>query len=374
MGWRDVAGALGLPVSPEVPGPPRRDRRREQFGGTERPASLWDMVGQSAARTRIVVSINGARARETHPGHFLFYGPPGLGKTSLAELVASTTGGQLNEAVGSQLNSADVFREFIEKLRWRDRHGNPVVDVLFVDEIHALPRRIAELFYKAMEDGEVPIRVGKGAQARTIMHKLPPYILVGATTLPGALAQPFVDRFETKLSLEYYTDDELTTIIVNAAEAKGAKLDPDAAAKLAKRARSTPRVALRLLTVSWNVASAMAGSADVPITTETVETALSMEEIDSLGLDKDDRALLIALCKTFRGGPVGLENLAITSGIDEQTVKASIEPYLIRAGLMRRTTRGRQATERAYDHLLGLGTVEGLPECPAHCLDQEVGG
>lgn len=370
MQWsdlRDLAGTLGLSTSESKPGQrnarPRRPNRPHQHGAP-RPDSLVEMVGQDRARTMLTVEIRGAALSGIHPGHTLLYGPPGLGKTSLAELIASLAGGQIIRSVGSQISSPEIFVSTVGNLRWADQQNRPVVDTIFVDEIHRLPPRISELFYMAMEDGRIEFRTGRGQNARVESMTLPPFILVGATTLPGYLEQPFRDRFSLQLSLEYYSVEELLRIITNAAESQSVKLDPDAALMLAERSRATPRVALRLLKTAKNFAYAVANSSDVPVTMDTVAQSLDLEEIDILGLDRDDRAVLLALCGKHRGGPVGEGNLSASSGIDDRTVREAIEPYLIRAGLMNRTPRGRVATEAAFDH---LNATQGLElECPAH--------
>ena len=223
----------------------------------------------------------------------------------------------------------------------------------------------------AMEDGRVEYVTGRGQNKRIESLDLPPFILVGATTLPGYLEQPFRDRFESQLSLEYYSADELLRIITNAAESQGIQLDPDAAALLATRSRATPRIALRLLTTAKNFAYALAFDR-VPVTVDSVRRSLDLEQIDELGLDKDDRMLLRALCEKHRGGPIGRDNLSASAGIDIRTIEEAIEPYLIRIGLLARTPRGRVATEAAFDH---LNTTLGLElECPAHLRAENAHG
>lgn len=364
MSWDDMknlADRLGLTTTSARPDPAPR-RKRTRAGVEDRPSSLPTMVGNDRARTLITMSVRGAMISGTFPGHFLLYGPPGLGKTSLAALIAGTTNGQMIEAIGSQLTT-DTFAHTIGQLRGKDARGNQVVDVLFIDEIHELTQKVETLLYRAMEDNKVELRVGRGASARVQQIFLPPWILVGATTLPGYLSQPFRDRFRTKLSLEYYTVDELTKILTDAAVAQELKLDPDAAAALALRSRGTPRVALSLLTTSRDYSRSVAGLADVPITLGDATTALSLLEIDDLGLDRDHRNVLLALCKRHNGGPVGVDNLAASANVDNKTLAAAIEPYLIRADLIRRTTAGRKATSKAFTHL-------GM-ETPAHCQEDE---
>jgi Holliday junction DNA helicase RuvB len=351
MSWNariaSVAEAMGLSVSPPAPPPMRQPprRERERTGRARRVSRVVDMIGQDEARTRLVVRVRGARLRNEHPGHVLLYGPPGLGKTTLAEIVAHETGGELVRAVGSQLSTPNVLARTLSELSTRR------VDVLFIDEIHALPRVIEELLYMAMEDGRIEIKVGSGQDAQIKSVPLPSFILVGATTLPGWLSQPLRDRFASSFSLEFYSEDELTRIVQAHAEDRGAKLDPEAAVVIGRRSRGTPRIALRLFMAAWDFTVAMAESTDVPITVETAEQALALEGVDAIGLDRDDLRLLRTVCQQYRGGPIGLRNLAATLGMDERTVSAQIEPYLLRAGLLRISRRGRAATEAAFAHL-----------------------
>lgn len=346
MSLQDIAAAMGLRVSDQQqPTPVRRRRERNASRAAVRPTAVVDMVGQDKARVMLTMRTRGALLRGAHPGHILLYGPPGLGKTTLAEIVAHETGGPLIRTVGSQLSTPLALANSLSELSPRQ------VSVFFVDEIHGTPRKVEELLYMAMEDQRIEVTTGRGADARVQTINLPSFILVGATTLPGWLTQPLRDRFVTQLSLEYYTSEELTQIINGAAQSKGATITPEAAQMLGERSRGTPRVALRLLANCWDYTVAMANDADAPITADSVEACLALEGIDRIGLTQDDLTLLRAICVQHRGGPIGLENLAATIGLDNRTVDGVIEPYLIRAGLLRRTRRGRAATRAAFAHL-----------------------
>jgi Holliday junction DNA helicase RuvB len=303
------------------------------------------MIGQDRARTTLVVRTRGAQLRGERPEHVILFGPPGLGKTTLAEIVANETRGKLIRTVGTQLTNLQVLWRVLSDL---SRHGR---DVLFIDEIHAVPRRVQESLYTALEDGRIEITVGKGEDQSVKSVRLPPFVVVGATTDPGDLEQPFLDRFGIKLSLELYTEGELATILTAAAEKEGFPITEESAAALAKRSRGTPRVALSLLRASQDYAMAMEGRSDIEVSPQHITEALALEDIDELGLRPDDRAVLEVLCKQFKGKPVGVENLAASVGVERRTVSNMIEPWLIKAGLIRRTRRGRCATLKAFEHM-----------------------
>jgi Holliday junction DNA helicase RuvB len=338
-----AAAKMGLSLSPKPKAKPVAVKPVESKA--DRPRSVVDMVGQDRVRTQLTVRVRGAQARGTALPHVLLTGPPGLGKTSLAELVATETGGRLVRAIGSALATPILLAKALAELS-KDR-----VDVLFVDEVHELTSAVEELLYTCLEDGRLEIASGSGAAARVTSVQLPRFILVGATTLPGRLSQPFRDRFGLQLALDYYSEDELSRIITGAAKRKGATLGSGAADALARRGRGTPRVALRLFEGAWDYSAAMTRSASNPITVDDVNAALDLDGIDSLGLDAHDRAVLDCVCRIHKGGPVGLTNLANSCGVDSRTLDSMVEPYLIRAELLRRTQRGRVATEKAFTHL-----------------------
>jgi Holliday junction DNA helicase RuvB len=355
-GLDSVASRMGLhvtarPVVESVPAPVVESK-------ADRPRSVVEMIGQDRVRTQLMVRVRGAKLRGTHPGHVLLTGPPGLGKTSIAELVAQQTGGEMIRAIGSALSKPETLVATLNRLA-RGR-----TDVLFIDEVHELPQRTEELLYTVMEDGRVDVAVGSGARAGVRSVQLPEFILVGATTLPGLLSQPFRDRFASVFSLEYYSTNELTRIIEAAAQRAGAKIDTHAAGELARRSRGTARVALGLFRASWDYTVAMADSTDVPITVDTVSQALELDEVDTLGLTRDDRSVLDCICRVHSGGPVGLDNLAATAGVDNRTLTGVIEPFLLREELIRRERVGRVATVKAFVHL-------GLDVPPALGLDAQ---
>lgn len=363
MDWdamREAGRKLGLGLSGQPDPITRRVRHRDRNdAAAERPANVYTMIGQDQARTEIMLAVKGARHRNVIPPHILLSGPPGLGKTSLAGIVAMQTGGQMIEVMGKTLNDRDARLKTLQKLRWKNGL-NGVIDVLFVDEIHELSESAETALYTVMEDFKLSVSVGRGKDADTRTIKVAPFVLVGATTLPGKLTQPLLDRFGIRTTLNYYTAEQLMEII-NGRCGDKIKIDQEAALYLAERSRWTPRVALNLLDRAHDYAVVMADDPQAPITVQAVEQALAIKKIDSLGLTQDDLAVLNALCRVHRGGPVGEIKLASAANIDRRTLTATIEPYLVRSGLMRPTTRGRMATEAAFDHL--------KITCPAHCQD-----
>lgn len=358
----EMADRVGLNMKdPVLRSPPARPRPRRN-GAALRPTSVATMIGQDDARLKMQIRIRGSRLRGTHPGHMLLSGGPGLGKTSLAELVAAETGGRLVRAAGTQLTTPQLL---VDVISGPDGLRRDFVDVLFIDEVHALPKRLEEMLYMAMEDQRMEVAVGRGQESRAVSIDLPDFVLVAATTLPGNLAQPFRDRFKLKVDLDFYSPEDLTAIISGAAAAKGAAIEPAAAELLGHRSRGTPRIAIDLFEACWDFTLAMAQRSDALITVQSVRTALDLEGIDERGLTKADQLMLRTLCETYKGGPVGKENLSASTGIDEKTLTEVIEPWLLRDGLIRRLRRGRVATKAAFDHL-DLECPIGLDDTSQH--------
>ena len=305
-----------------------------------RPRSLDDFVGQEAVKERLRIAIEAARTQGRPLDHVLLSGPPGLGKTTLAGIIAAETGSEFRITSGPALERPGDLAAIISNLE----HGA----VFFIDEIHRLPRAVEEILYAAMEDFQLDIVLGKGPAAQSIRLDLPRFTLVGATTRKGKVTAPLRDRFGIEDRLDYYSEDELTLIIGRSARILEVKVDDEAAHLIASRSRATPRIANRLLARIRDFAVARAdGRADV----ETTLRALQTYEVDDLGLDKVDRSILGSIIEKFGGGPVGLTTLAIAVGEDPETVEDAYEPFLLQIGLLQRTPRGRMATDLAYRHL-----------------------
>ena len=305
-----------------------------------RPRTLDEFVGQVKVREQLELVLSGAKLRGTPPDHVLLAGPPGLGKTSLSMIIASEMGAALRLTSGPALERAGDLAAILSNLVQGD--------ILFIDEIHRIARPAEEMLYLAMEDFRVDVMVGKGPGATSIPLEIAPFTLVGATTRSGQLTSPLRDRFGFTAHMEFYTADELTTVITRSAAILGIDLRPDGAAEIARRSRGTPRIANRLLRRVRDYAQVRA---DGSITREIARAALAVYDVDELGLDRLDRSVLTALCRSFGGGPVGLTTLAVAVGEEATTVEEVCEPFLVRVGMLARTRQGRIATPAAWEHL-----------------------
>ncbi len=305
-----------------------------------RPTYLEDYIGQEQVKRNLKVYIEAAKERGDALDHVLFYGPPGLGKTTLAGIIANEMGTHIKVTSGPAIERPGEMAAILNNLQ----EG----DVLFVDEIHRLNRQVEEVLYPAMEDFEIDIMIGKGATARSIRLDLPKFTLVGATTRAGLLSAPLRDRFGVVSHLEYYSVKELETIIIRSASVLGVDIDARGANELARRSRGTPRLANRLLKRVRDFAQV---KYDGRITCEVADYALNLLDVDRDGLDRNDRLILDTIINKFAGGPVGIETLAASIGEDSGTLEDVYEPYLIQNGYINRTPRGRVAAEAAYKNL-----------------------
>ena len=305
-----------------------------------RPQTLEDYIGQEKIKDSMKVYIDAAKARGEALDHVLFYGPPGLGKTTLAGIIANEMGSHLKVTSGPAIAKPGEMAAILNNLA----DG----DILFVDEIHRLNRQVEEVLYPAMEDYAIDIMIGKGATARAIRLDLPKFTLVGATTRAGLLSAPLRDRFGVIHHLEFYSKKELTTIIMRSAQVLGVEIDVKGAGEIAMRSRGTPRLANRLLKRVRDFAQV---KYDGRITYDVACFALNLLEVDQYGLDKLDRQILTTLIVNFKGGPVGLDTLAAAIGEDSGTLEDVYEPYLLKNGFLNRTPRGRMASALAYEHL-----------------------
>lgn len=327
------------------------EQDNSQFDNSLRPGQLTEYVGQEKIKKNLNIFIAAAQKRQESLDHVLFYGPPGLGKTTLANIIASEMEANIKSTSGPVIEKSGDLAALLTNLKKGD--------VLFIDEIHRLSNVIEEILYSAMEDYKLDIMIGQGPSARSIKLELPPFTLVGATTRAGLLTSPLRDRFGVVHRLDYYNEKELENILTRSAGILDIAIVPDGANEIACRSRGTPRIANRLLRRVRDYAQV---KADGIITREVSTRALEMMEVDSKGLDKMDHKLLLTIIEKYSGGPVGIESLAASISEEKDTIEDVLEPYLIQTGFIQRTPRGRVATVMAYKHFNKLPPREGNQE------------